>query len=169
MSRSITNWTKIIPSAVILSCLVVLNGCNQHSAPPATGLSATDTSGSSTPKAGPAPTTAPISVQDQTVEAGCGMCQFNAHAEEGCALAVRIDDQVYMVDGSRLSDHGNPHASDGMCYVCRKAKVTGKIENGRFVAASFELLPLDATVTGGASHAGSGPTSTGDSHPAHAE
>ena len=59
----------------------------------------------------------------------------------GCDLAVRIDGKSYYVDGSSIDDHGDAHGDDGLCNCIRKAKVTGEIKDGRFVAASFEVLP----------------------------
>jgi hypothetical protein len=47
-----------------------------------------------------------------------------------------------MVDGAKMSDHGNAHAADGMCSMVRQATVQGSVENGRFVATSFSLLPI---------------------------
>lgn len=73
------------------------------------------------------------------VETACGECMFGL-AGESCDLAVRIDGQAYFVDGTTIDDHGDAHAEDGFCNAIRKANVAGKIENGRFIAASFELL-----------------------------
>jgi hypothetical protein len=81
-------------------------------------------------------------VQNVVVEASCGECQFGL-AGNGCDLAVRIDGKAYFVDGSELNDHGDAHADDGFCNAVRQARVQGSIENGRFVATSFELLPSD--------------------------
>ena len=81
-------------------------------------------------------------VQAMVVEAACGECLFEL-AGNGCDLAVRIDGKAYFVDGSELNDHGDAHADDGFCNAVRQARVQGSIENGRFVATSFELLPSD--------------------------
>ncbi len=81
-------------------------------------------------------------VQAMVVEASCGECQFELEGD-GCDLAVRIDGKAYFVDGTELDDHGDAHADDGFCNVVRQARVQGSIENGRFVATSFELLPSD--------------------------
>ena len=78
----------------------------------------------------------------QVVEAACGECKLGMEGN-GCDLAVRIDGKDYFVDGSSMSDHGNAHGEDGMCNTVRKAKVTGEVQGDRFVATSFELLPLD--------------------------
>ena len=45
--------------------------------------------------------------------------------------------------GSSLDDHGDAHGKDGFCSVVRKAKVEGEIKGDKFVATSFELLPLE--------------------------
>lgn len=58
-----------------------------------------------------------------------------------CELAISIDGKSYYVEGTELHDHGDAHASDGMCTVRREAQVTGQIRKGVFVAESFVLLP----------------------------
>ncbi len=81
-------------------------------------------------------------VQAMVVEASCGECLFELEGD-GCDLAVRIDGKAYFVDGTELNDHGDAHADDGFCNAVRQARVQGSIENDRFVATSFELLPSD--------------------------
>jgi hypothetical protein len=109
-----------------------ISGCARQVPPPA-----------ATTPAPTATTPVAIEVQDQVVDAACGTCQFAMNGS-GCELAVRIDGKSYFVDGSKLDDHGDAHSAQGMCVVSRKAKVTGKVDNGRFVATQFELLPWDA-------------------------
>ena len=75
----------------------------------------------------------------QVVDASCGECQFKMEGK-GCDLAVRIDGKSYFVDGAKIDDHGDAHSQHGMCNAIRKAKVTGEIKDGRFVASAFELL-----------------------------
>lgn len=60
---------------------------------------------------------------------------------DGCDLAVRIDGKSYYVDGSSIDDHGDAHGDDGLCNSIRKAKVSGEIVDGHFVATSVEVLP----------------------------
>ncbi len=79
----------------------------------------------------------------QIVEASCGQCQFGMKGKGGCDLAVRIDGKTYFVDGTDINKHGDAHAADGFCSAIRKAEVTGEIKNGRFVATSFKLLPME--------------------------
>lgn len=83
--------------------------------------------------------TATLPLSDQTVEASCGMCMFGMETE-GCELAVKIDDKTYIVEGGEKYQ-GDAHAEDGICNVIRKAKVSGEVTEGRFVASSFEMLP----------------------------
>ena len=80
-------------------------------------------------------------VKTYKVLAACGPCQFNESSPNGCALAIKMADKVYWVDGSTLADHGNEHATDGMCKTIRKAEVQGKITGNRIDATSFALLP----------------------------
>ena len=80
------------------------------------------------------------------VDAGCGQCLLGLKGEKkGCDLAVRIDGKSYFVDGFKMDDLGDAHANDGMCNAIHQAKVTGEIANGRFVASSFKLLPVEKT------------------------
>lgn len=79
-------------------------------------------------------------LKSQIVEASCGECQFGLKGK-GCDLAVRIDGKAYFVDGTKIDDHGDAHAKDGFCEAVRKAEVTGKIVNNRFLVTSFALLP----------------------------
>ena len=60
---------------------------------------------------------------------------------EGCKLAVEIDGRRYLVQGSDIDDHGDAHASDGLCNTARHAKAKGKIVGDRFLAEEFRLLP----------------------------
>jgi hypothetical protein len=77
---------------------------------------------------------------DAVVEAACGTCQFDLPGED-CALAVRIDGTARFVTGTAIDDHGDAHAEDGFCNAVRSARVTGRVEGGRFAVQSFELLP----------------------------
>ena len=74
----------------------------------------------------------------RNVEASCGQCLFDLEGE-GCDLAVRIDGQAYYVDGASIDDYGDAHAEDGFCNAIRRAVVSGRLENDRFVVTSFEL------------------------------
>ena len=88
-----------------------------------------------------------ISTQDkesnlQIVEASCGQCKFNLPGK-GCELAVRIEGKAYFVDGTKIDNHGDAHASGGFCTTIRKAYVDGDIIDNRFRVKSFKLIPLD--------------------------
>lgn len=83
-----------------------------------------------------------IELTSQEVECACGACKFGMDGTS-CDLAIRHDGKTYYVDGSNIDDHGDAHSEkDGMCYVVRKATVTGKIENGRFVSTQFDVHPF---------------------------
>ena len=77
---------------------------------------------------------------DAVVEASCGQCQFGLSGS-GCDLAVRIDGAACPVDGTGIDDHGDAHAADGFRSAVRRARVSGYIEDDRFVATRFELVP----------------------------
>ncbi|MBW2530297.1 MAG: hypothetical protein JRI55_02380 [Deltaproteobacteria bacterium] len=79
-------------------------------------------------------------LRSHVVEASCGQCRFGLPGED-CDLAIRFDGQAYFVDGTGIDDHGDAHAGDGFCNAVRKARVSGRVVNGRFVATAFELLP----------------------------
>lgn len=74
------------------------------------------------------------------VLASCATCNFNMQSNTGCTLAVQIGGKHYWVDGSKLQDHGDEHASDGMCNTTRKAEVVGVIIQDTIKTSSFVLL-----------------------------
>ncbi len=77
----------------------------------------------------------------QVVEASCGQCKFGMTNQQGCDLAIKIDGKAYFVDGTKIDDHGDAHnKQNGFCEVIRKAKVTGKIINDRFIATTFKMI-----------------------------
>lgn len=80
-----------------------------------------------------------------TVEASCGQCQLGMKGRKGCDLAIRHNGTAYFVDGFKITDlEADNHAAGGMCTTVRQAKVTGQTTaNGRFAAATFELLPVE--------------------------
>ncbi|MEO8794095.1 MAG: DUF6370 family protein [Daejeonella sp.] len=79
-------------------------------------------------------------IKNQIVETACGECRFDMKGKS-CDLAVKINGSFYFVDGTNIDDHGDAHANDGLCEKVRKAEVSGKIVNGRFLATSFKILP----------------------------
>jgi len=87
-------------------------------------------------------TRTPVALATPTVvDAACGECLFGLPGK-GCDLAVRVEGRSYYVDGVDMDSLGDAHAKDGLCEVIRKAKVTGEVRNGRFMASTFELLPV---------------------------
>lgn len=77
----------------------------------------------------------------QIAEVSCGQCQFDLDSQDGCDLAVRIDDKAYFVDGFNIDDFGDAHDEHtGFCEVTRKAEISGVVENGRFKATSVILV-----------------------------
>lgn len=89
------------------------------------------------------------SYDDVVADVACGQCQFGL-AGSGCDLAVRLDGTAYYVDGSSIDDHGDAHADDGLCNAVRPARVSGRIEDGRFVATSVELMQAVDAAAGAA-------------------
>lgn len=77
----------------------------------------------------------------QIAEVSCGQCKFELDSEDGCSLAVRIDDKAYFVEGYAIDDFGDAHDEHtGFCNVIRKGEVTGEVVDGKFVASSIELV-----------------------------
>ena len=72
-------------------------------------------------------------------EASCGMCYFGMNSK-GCGLAIRIGEQVLKVKGSKLGEHGDVHAKDGMCETIRVAQVDGRVYQNKFISDSFTLI-----------------------------
>ncbi len=79
-------------------------------------------------------------IENQTVEAACGMCQFKIKSDKGCAMAVKIDGKVYHVEGLDKKTYGDAHAANGYCKVMKKAIVNGEIKKGKFYATSFKYV-----------------------------
>lgn len=73
------------------------------------------------------------------VLASCGTCNFKMKAP-GCPLAIKIDDKFYLVEGTKIDDHGDAHADDGFCNAIKKAKVQGTFEGEKFKLTYFEII-----------------------------
>jgi hypothetical protein len=90
------------------------------------------------------PAPAPVVIATPTlVEASCGECKFGMKGDD-CDLAIRWKGKAYFVDGVNQDSLGDAHGAEGICKTIRKARVTGQVRDGRFVATSFELLPCRA-------------------------
>jgi hypothetical protein len=77
----------------------------------------------------------------QVAEVSCGQCQFELDSEAGCSLAVRLEDKAYFVEGFKIDDFGDAHDENtGFCNVIRKAEVTGKVVDDKFIASSIKLV-----------------------------
>ncbi len=77
--------------------------------------------------------------QPTVVEAACGECKLGLKGND-CDLAIRINGHSYFVEGVNPDSLGDAHATNGICEIIRKARVTGQVKEGRFVATQFELL-----------------------------
>jgi len=113
-----------LKSCFVLACVIASIGCGKTETVSVDRVTAVSS---------------PTEIVNREVELSCGQCQFEMEGT-GCDLTVRIDGQVYFVDGSSIDDHGDAHADDGLCNCIRKATVSGKIENGRLTATSIEQL-----------------------------
>ena len=79
-------------------------------------------------------------IQNQTVDAACAMCQFKVKTDKGCAMAVKIDGKVYLVEGMDKKTFGDMHSANGYCKIMKKAVVSGEIKKGKFYATSFRYV-----------------------------
>ena len=77
-------------------------------------------------------------IQNKTVDAACVMCQFKVKTDKGCAMAVKIEGKVYLVEGIDKKEFGEMHSDDGYCKIMKKAVVSGEIKKGKFYATSFK-------------------------------
>jgi hypothetical protein len=118
----------VVTSAVFGLCAFI--GCSQQSPSASSKPDTRETQSLST------------RIEGQIAEASCGQCQLKMKGN-GCDLAVRIDGQSYFVDGSSIDDHGDAHGDDGLCNCIRKARVSGEIKEGRFIATSIAVLTED--------------------------
>ena len=73
------------------------------------------------------------------VLASCGSCNFKMKVP-GCPLAIKMDDKFYLVEGTKIDDHGDAHADDGFCNAIKKAKVQGTVEGDKFKVTYFEII-----------------------------
>ena len=73
------------------------------------------------------------------VQTSCGMCNFSMKSQKECNLAIQIGEKSYLVQGTKMSEHGDAHAKDGMCNAIRVANVVGSVKNGVFFSDSFDL------------------------------
>jgi len=128
--------------AALAIATLSLNGCNESS----------DSSSSSQPAVEPAspPELPAFDVAEQVVELSCGQCQFGLPGAS-CDLAVRIDGTAYFVDSDassssggggawNIDSFGDAHAKDGLCNCIKHARISGRVEKGRFAAATIEVV-----------------------------
>lgn len=79
-------------------------------------------------------------IENQVVEAACGMCQFKVKTDKGCAMAVKIEGKVYNVEGIDKKTFGDSHAKNGYCKIMHQALVSGEVREGKFYATSFKYV-----------------------------
>jgi len=130
--------SRSIAAILVVIAATAFAGCK--SSPPATDSTSSNSDASSSQRTASDASGPIIEIVNQVVETSCGECQFEMEGTS-CDLAVRIDGVAYFVDGFGIDDLGDAHAADGLCNAIRQARVTGRIENGRFIATAFELLP----------------------------
>lgn len=79
-----------------------------------------------------------------TLDVACGMCQFEMKGED-CALAARLKDRSYYIEGTHIDSHGDAHAKDGFCNMVRRAVVQGGVAGDKYKVTYFKLLPVNTT------------------------
>ena len=85
---------------------------------------------------------ATIVLQDRIVDASCGQCRLDLPGS-GCDLAIAFDGTAYYVNGSHIDDHGDAHGPDGLCNAVRRARVTGRLVDGRVMVEELVLVDGD--------------------------
>ena len=151
-----TSHLTLYVSALGVLAVLLVSGCAKPAPQaPTTPIEATEAVPAALAVSAPAPKTqghrpkdappsgaslAPIPKDAVEVEASCGQCQFGLTEPKGCDLAVRIEGKAYFVDGSHIDDHGDAHATRGMCNAIRRAAVTGEVVKDRFVAKTFRVI-----------------------------
>ena len=115
-------------TGVLLSLILVFTGCQDQQA------------GSKAPVTSATKDSSDSVLDGVVVEASCAQCQFGIKEPAGCDLAIRVDGEVFFVEGTGIDDHGDAHGAEGLCNSILKARVTGRVENGRFKASAFEVV-----------------------------
>ena len=87
----------------------------------------------------------PTEVVQETVQVGCGMCQFAVDEPKSCYWAATLGDRVVPMTGAALPGQADAHAPDGMCSVTRPAVVSGRLYSEHLVVTDFVLSPYDAS------------------------
>lgn len=72
---------------------------------------------------------------DATVEVGCAKCVYKMEGVESCALAVKVGDETMLVEGEGLQSTEEL----GVCEAAKSAVVSGKVEEGKFIASKVEV------------------------------
>jgi|SaaInlStandDraft_1057018.scaffolds.fasta_scaffold09278_4 hypothetical protein len=78
----------------------------------------------------------------RVLEASCGMCQFSQTEQKGCFINVKLEKKSFPVVGAPKLTMEEMHQPGGYCVTVRKVRVSGKVEHDRFMAFSWELLPM---------------------------
>lgn len=81
-------------------------------------------------------------IKNKIVDVSCAQCQFKLKEPRGCDLAIRMNGQIYFVDGTNLDAHGDAHDEDGFCNAIRRVNVSGTINGNRILVSRFELKPI---------------------------
>ena len=79
-------------------------------------------------------------LENATITVGCASCIFEMEGALGCPFAAEIDGKHYMIQG-RVPEGHESHAPDGICNMRRKAKVDGRLRDGKLITTRVELLP----------------------------
>ncbi len=73
-------------------------------------------------------------LEDQTIEVGCGMCVYTMPDVFGCQLAAVVDGEPILVKGVDLDLHGH-----GLCSGSKSAVVSGVVEGKELLATKVEV------------------------------
>jgi len=71
--------------------------------------------------------------EEINAEIGCGHCTYQRDGVTKCEAAVKIGEDVYSLESSDISIK-----DDKLCTATMQAKLTGHVEDGKFIASKVE-------------------------------
>ena len=81
-----------------------------------------------------AATPAAATGETMEVEIACAGCIYGMDGIEHCMAAVKIGDEIAILEGVEIDAHAT-----GLCSAPKQAMVIGEIKDGKFVAAMVEV------------------------------
>lgn len=117
-----------IAGLLAVTLMIALTGCKKEETPAATGPSLPTISESD------APSVMVASFENRSLEVGCGKCIYEMPGVDDCTPAVKINGVPFLLTGVDLAAH-----DEGLCEAAKTAVVSGKVEDGKFVATDVSI------------------------------